>query len=176
MGFLEGLGLFLAEEVADRLGSVVAHELGIVRVDDDLVNAGDDVGVDAMGLQVLLHRVHDHVADLALGHRADDVERLRGDLLLTGDLLHVKVARLRAVAVRDDETVAILELAHDLGEGLRGGFAVLELLLRRASLVSLLDGVPAKSYDYSHLVPPTGFRTVQTPGLRSSTITPFCRW
>ena len=144
---LQSLGLFFAEEVADRLGGVLAHELGVVRVHDDLVDDGDDILVDAVRLEVLLHRVHEHVADLALGHGADDVERLRRDLLLAGDLLHVEVARLRTVAVRDGEPVAVLELADDLGERFGGDLAVRELLLRRARLVGLLDGVAAESYD-----------------------------
>ena len=70
-----------------------------------------------------------------------------GNLLLAGDLLHVKVTRLRAVAVRDGEPVAILELADDLGERFSGDLAVRELLFRGARLVGLLDGVAAKSYD-----------------------------
>ena len=144
---LELLGLVLAEEVADRLGGRLPNELGVVRVDDDLVDDRDDVLVDAVRPQVLLQLVLEHVADLTLGHRADDVERLGRDLVLAGLLLHAQVARLRTVAVRDGQpVVAALNSLTILASCSAVTIAVRDLLVARTVLVSLLDGVAAESY------------------------------
>jgi hypothetical protein len=97
IGELAGLGLGV--ERTDELGR--RREGGVVRVHDD---AGDDR--DAVLVVDEVVELHlEHVADLALRLRVEDVERIRRRL-------RVRVAHerqqpnLRAVAVRDHEVVA----------------------------------------------------------------------
>ena len=66
---LQRSGFLGIEEVADGLGGRVTAELGVVGIDEHLVDDRDHVHVHAVCLEVLLHRVLQHVADLALRHR-----------------------------------------------------------------------------------------------------------
>ena len=125
------LGLFLRIEAADGLCRVL--EAGVLLVNDDLRHDGGAFLLYAAVLQLLLNGLLQMVADIALRHGAALGERHeRRSAALVGGELHRKVdhADLRAVAVADDDFVALLDEIDDRAGGiadklelLLGGFA-----------------------------------------------------
>ena len=87
----------------------------------------------------------DQVADHALGLGAEQVERVRLDLLV-GRALEGEQADLRPVAVRDHELV----LERERGERLAGSPRVRALVLGRERLASPEQRVPAECDDDAH--------------------------
>ena len=111
-----------------------AGSSGLTRTRVRIVAVGSD-GVD--GAQRLLEQV----ADLALRHRVEDVERQRGRVGLAARLLQRERADLRAVAVREHDLVR----AGDAGDRLRGldGVAVCSVQVPRSS--SRISALPPKA-------------------------------
>ena len=83
----------------------------------------------------------EHVAHAALGHGVADVEGIGRDLVGRRFLLDEQVADLGAVAVDDDQLVA---LADDGDHEPGGLFGVLDLLFLSAALLFGEKGVPAE--------------------------------
>ena len=135
----ELLGLLLGIEGADRLGRVL--ERGIIRVALDL---GDDGG----GVPTLIALVHlaadallQVIADVALGHGAALGQRHLGgaDGVVGSGEGVLDHADLRAVAVGDDDLVALLDEAEESVGGVAHGLDLLDGVVA--------EGVAAKGDD-----------------------------
>ena len=135
------LGLLLVVERADRLGRVREGLVGGVHQHAREQDGGRDARVD------LRERRLEQVADLALGHRDQRVERERRGLLLAELLLQQQRADVRAVAVGEHDLVT----GRAQGEhGLDDLAHVLELLRPRSGLTGLDQGVAADGDDDAH--------------------------
>ena len=121
-------------------------EVWVVLVDDDLCDNGYDLSLDVG--EPVPEGLLDHVADLALGHGAEDDEGLRGDEVPCLILLYREVADLGSVAVRDGDLVA---LAGDLGDLAAGDGDIPHLLLGGPPLIGLLNGVTTQR-DHDSLI------------------------
>ena len=135
----ELLGLLLGVEGADRLGRVL--ERGIVGIALDL---GDDGG-GVPTLVALVHLAADAllqvIADVALGHGAALGQRHLGgaDGVVGGGEGVLDHADLRAVAVGDDDLVALLDEAEEGMGGVAHGLDLLDGVVA--------EGVAAKGDD-----------------------------
>ena len=120
------LGLFLRIEAADGLRRVL--EAGVLLVNDDLRHDRGAFLLDAAALQLLLNGLLQMVADIALRHGAALGERHeRRSAALVGGELHRQIdhADLRAVAVADDDFVALLYEVNDRAGGIADKFELL---------------------------------------------------
>ena len=125
------LGLFLGVEAADGLRGML--EAGILLIDDDLRHDGRTFLIYAAVLQLMLNSLLKMIADVALRHCAAFGEgHERGVPALVRGELHREVyhADLRAIAVADDDLIALLDEVYDGAGGiadklklLLGGFA-----------------------------------------------------
>ena len=122
---------------------LVGCEKGLVlAVDHHLGQHRGHLLVDGALAQLVEDGPLQHVAHAALGHGVADVEGKSGDG--GGRRLHLQqdVAHLRAVAVDDDQLVA---LADDLHHQLRRFLGVAVLFLGRALFAGLQHGIAPKS-------------------------------
>ena len=130
---LELLGLALGHEGADGLGGVL--ERGVCGVDLDLGEDGGHAARDAAALHLLAQGVLQVVADVALAHGATDGQRARDVLLRVGagELGHGvgNHAHLRAVAVDDDDLVALLDEVNDGAGGVLDRLHLLRKVLAK---------------------------------------------
>ncbi len=136
--FAAPLGLFLRQERSDRL--VESFERGVLSVDDDLRHDGDDVLRNVTSTELVQQALLQDVAQAALGHRDQHVQRHRGDIVPRLLVLQQQVADLRSVAVRDDEVVASLDQAQQQPGDVIG---VALVVLDRARLALLHERVAA---------------------------------
>lgn len=105
---------------ADRLGRVLERRILTVHLD-----LGEDGGERHFERQQVAHFLFDHVADHALGFRAEDVQRVGRDLVV-GGTLEGQQADLGAVAVGDHQLVA----GRHLGDLFGGDPHVFPLVVR----------------------------------------------
>ena len=113
-------GLLDRVERSDRFGG--QPERRIILADDDVGDDGDDARqVDPAGLA---NGEREQGAELALRHRAEDVQGHLGDLVGPGALLDGEVPDLRTVAVHEHDVPARLAQTADRG---RHGPRVLHL-------------------------------------------------
>ena len=115
----ELLGLFLGHERADGLGRML--ERGIGRINGDLRQNGRAVDAEAPAVELFADHVLQIVADVALAHghahgKGHDVAL--GLLLVVSGEGVLDHADLRAVAVGDDDLVAVFDQVRD-GAGRR---------------------------------------------------------
>ena len=92
----------------------------------------------------MVDRAGQDAPELSLGHRAELVKRLHGDLVLRGVLLHREVADLRAVPVHDRHLLAGV---HETLEGDGHPGSVDGDLLPRAPLALGGQGVASDGDD-----------------------------
>ena len=112
-------GLFLGRERADGLGRMLERRVG--RVDGDLCQNSRAVDAQTAAVKLLADHVLQIVADVALTHgyahgKGHDVAL--GLLLVVSGKRVLDHADLRAVAVRDDDLVAVFDQVCD-GAGRR---------------------------------------------------------
>ena len=127
----DAVGGLLVVERADGLGGML--EGGVSLVDEHLRHDGRDVLVHAAGGKLVADGVLQMIADIALTHRAALGEGHIGlDSLGLGSGGHAEVdhADLRAVAVGDDDLVALCDQIND---GLGGFGDEGELLIGRVA-------------------------------------------
>ena len=141
----ELLGLFLGHERADGLRRML--ERRILRVDSDLRQHGRNVDARAAAVKLFADDVLQIIADVALTH--GHAHRKRHDvtlglLLVVGGEGVLDHANLRAVAVGDDDLVAVL---NEVGDGLGRHMDGIHLLMQ-----ILAKGVAAQRNDdtFSH--------------------------
>jgi len=115
----ELLGLFFGHECADGLGRML--ECGVSRIDGNLRQNGRAVDTKTAAVKLLADHVLQIVANVALAHghthgKGHDVAL--GMLLVESGKGVLNHADLRAVAVRDDDLVTVLDQVCD-GAGRR---------------------------------------------------------
>ena len=137
----EPLGVLLAVERADRLGRVVERRIVVVDADAGQDRRGLGGGIDLRDARL------QQVAELALGHRAERVQRQPGHLRLAHRVLEHERADLGAVAVRQHDLMAVAAQRHD---GLGHRPRAVELVGPRAALVLLEQGVAADGDHDAH--------------------------
>ena len=126
----ELLGLFLGHEGADGLGRVL--ERGVSRIDSDLRQDGRAVDAETAAVELFADHVLQIVADVALAHGHAHGKRhdvALGLLLVVGRERVLDHADLRAVAVGDDDLMAVLDQVCDgAGRRLDGVHLLFEIL------------------------------------------------
>ena len=131
--------VFYLRTVTDR-GNV----FGVIGADEDLVDDSYNRcigGVASGSLEVVLEGLLEHVADLALAHRAHHVEGLGGDYARSCLLLNQQVAHLGPVPVGDGDPFP-LALPPDEPDDLLACNSDVRQLLGCGSLLGPpLDGV-----------------------------------
>ena len=132
-------------ERADGLGRIGEGRVGGIDLDHGQQRRQRLVEGEAVP-QLLLHQVADHPLGLGPQH----VQRRVGHLLV-GRLLQGQQTDLRAVAVRDDQLVAL----GDRRQAIAGHPNVLPLVLDRHRLTPAQQGISAQRHHDPHQTPPT---------------------
>ena len=111
----ECFGFGFGKEGTDGLGGIL--KAGVICRNDVLIDDGDDGDMQAFFGEDVFERLFKHVAELSLGHGADDVEWHVGNHRFAFFLLNEEVADLWPVAVRDDEFVTGFDEFDELAAG-----------------------------------------------------------